>query len=592
MDTHTEKLNGTLSRREFIQNMVVGGTVVFIHLLNGCQKNVPQTVVSTPEPTPFSIETAAPTPVLTDTPTVPTPTPQPTFTPSPIPDDDLFDVSKLSQVFVASEPDCSGYPDLPPFHPDTDYPEYPYDRSAISAQNDVYRLVRQAFRLVNPDGYGESAWNPLGHIIKPGNCVLIKPNLVDASEWQNGQMTHPSMLRPIIDYVYKACGPQGSIIVGDAPWSVNVFSPLVEETGIQTLIDWLANYTGVPIQLADLNSSEPQLTPLVDLGDISELHGLSRTWFDGHGRPMLIDGKPGVGPYRISPYVLEADVVVTVPKAKVHCSGGITAAMKNAIGIIPAWDGPYGDGYLKDCAHTSNIDQAAGDRGMYLDNDTIWRTIADLNRIMRYADKHGNIHNTPQRRIFHIVDAICAAEASQYNPVPFPLKTVIMSSDPIAIDAVTARCMGFDSRRLKSVVSASHNSYLPLGNSLPAEIKVHTPDAGLSALFRQALQPELYVYSWKGHLETDDFDAPEIVAWSMPQKDKLEIHVCDASSVSWVRVEYTYGEKHKMKNLAIVEGDHKDGLWKTDFPHGAYISQMNVTAGDALFNEVTRTYEL
>ena len=571
----------TISRRNFLRRAFAFSTAAFIHWLNACSNQLPVQGEKDKQLNASRLATASQTPQL-----------KPTLTPSPIPDDALFDESTLSPVYVARDPDCSGYPDSPPYHPDTPYAEYPFSQSAVGSVNDAYRLVRQALRLVHPKGFGEPEWNPLQHIIQPGDRVLIKPNLVDASAWQNGQMTHPAILRPIIDYVYKASGSQGSIVVGDAPWSLDVFTPLVQKTGIQALIDWLANDAGIPITLVDLNTSDPQHTPLVDMGQHSELFGVQRTWFDGHGQPMLVDGEPGVGRYRISSYVFDADVVVSVPKAKVHCSGGITVAMKNAIGIIPAWDGTYNDGYLKDCAHTSNVDQAAGDRGMYLDNDTIWRTMADLNRIIRYADAAGIIHTTPQRRTLCFVDAILAAEASQYDPIPYPLNTVIVGSDAIAVDAITARCMGFDSRRLKSVQNAALNPALPLGYSHPSEIKVHTNDQGLSHAYRQALQPELHVFSWQGHLETDDFDPPEIVSWSMPRNEKLEVHVRDHSAVSWVRVDYEYAGSRKMKALDLVHGDSTDGLWEMAFSHGAFTSRINITAGDALFNECINTFDL
>lgn len=584
--------NTNTSRRMFLRHALAFGSVTFVQWLNACSH-----LPSSPTPAPKGLKATAsatePTPpLLTDTPPPYTSTPKPTLTPSPIPDGALFDETLLSSVSVAHDPDCGGYPDTPPFHPDTNYPEYPFAKDAIGPQNDAYRVVRQALQLLSPQGYGEPDWNPLQAIIRPGDRVLIKPNLVDASAWRNGQMTHPAILRPIIDYVYRACGPQGSIVLGDAPWSLDVFDPLVEKTGIQALVTWLADHEGVPIKLVDLNTSDQQHTPLVDMGRYSEFSGVQRTWFDGHGQPMLLDGEPGIGRYRIAHHVLDADVVISVPKAKVHCSGGITVAMKNAIGIIPAWDGTYNDGVLKDCAHTSDVDQAAGKRGMYLDNDTIWRTMADLNRITRYADASGILHTTPQRRFLCIVDAIIAAEASQYDPIPYPLNTVIISQDPIAVDAITARCMGFDSRLLKSVTQAAHSSELLLGFSHPAQIKVHTNMNGLSHAYRHALQPESQVYSWQGHLETDDFDPPEIITCTLSAADKLEINVRDRSDVSWVRVDYDYAGSHKMKALELVQGDYTDGVWETAFPHGAVTPRINVTVSDALFNEHARTIDL
>ena len=582
----------TLSRRNFLRRAMAFSTMALVQWLNACNRQPLTSGETTENLGATKPVTASQTPKPTDIVPSPTLTPIPTLTPSPIPDDVLFDDSKLSPVYVAHDPDCVGYPDTPPFHPDTSYPEYPFAKDEVGLRNDAYRLVRQALQLVHPEGFGEPDWNPLQHVIRPGDRVLIKPNLVDATTWQNGQMTHPVILRPIIDYVYKACGPQGSIVVGDAPWAVDVFTQLVQNTGIQSLIDWMANTCGIPVTLIDLNTSDPQHTPLVDMGSYSALNGVSRTWFDAHGKPMKVDGEPGVGRYRISRFVFDADVVVSVPKAKVHCSGGITVAMKNAIGIIPAWDGTYNDGYLKDCAHTSDVDQASGNRGIYLDNDTIWRTMADLNRIIRYADANGIVHTTPQRRVYCIVDAIAAAQASQYDQIPFPLNTIIMVSDPIAVDAVTARCMGFDSRQLKSVQNPALKHELPLGFSLPAEIKVQTNDQGLSHLYRQALQPELQVYSWQGFLEADDFDAPEIVSWSITQSNQLKIHVRDGSAVSWVRVDYEYAGQHKIKALELVQGDNTDGVWEVAFPHGPFAPRMNIACGDALFNESAKLVEL
>ena len=90
---------------------------------------------------------------LTDTPPLPTSTPEPTLTPTLIPDGALFDETRLSPVYVAYDPDCDGYPDTPPFHPDTTYPEYPSAQDAVGPQNDAYRMIRQALQLLHPQEY-------------------------------------------------------------------------------------------------------------------------------------------------------------------------------------------------------------------------------------------------------------------------------------------------------------------------------------------------------------------------------------------------------------------------------------------------------
>ncbi len=379
-----------LSRRQFLAGVAALAASSLAEALAGCTPQLDEPAPGQVIPEPSSTSRPTPDPV-------PSPTAAPTLAPSPTADPDLprFDDSTLTPVYVAHDATAQGYPALVPFDPDSAYPELPYAPGALTQQNDAYRLVRDALRLLHPEGFGKPEWNPLGGVIKPGDVVLIKPNLVDGSQWANGQTTHPAHLRPIVDYAFKACGPTGQILIGDGPWAVDVFDSVVSVTGIRDMVATLARDHGVPVALADFNQPGPDASPLVDLGELSELHGVDRVWYDGHGSVLYAGGDPGIGSYRIAQPVLQADVVISAPKAKVHCSGGITVAMKNMVGLIPAWDGPHGDGQLKECAHTNDVDQAAGKRGMYLDNDTIWRSMADLNRILLYADAEGTIGARP-----------------------------------------------------------------------------------------------------------------------------------------------------------------------------------------------------
>ncbi|MGC9357446.1 MAG: DUF362 domain-containing protein [Anaerolineae bacterium] len=565
----------SISRRRFLRDALWLLSAAALPKLTGC--------VALTSPTAQS-QSVAPTGTATLSPTATT---EPSPTATAVADGPFFDPSSLKPVYVAHHPSLGGYAAASPFDPPEIYPELPYV-SGTAPDNGAYYLVRESLRIYSPSGYGTPDWNPLGSLIRPGDRVLIKPNLVDASAWANGQTTHPAFLRPIIDYVYKACGPQGAIMVGDAPWSVDVFDSLVQVTGIREMVEYLAQTHGLPVILADLNNTGGKEAPLVDLGALSELWAVDRIWYDAHGNVMQDRPEPGVGRYRIAPAVLEADVILSVPKAKVHCSGGITVAMKNMIGLIPAWDGSYGDGVLKDCAHTSDLDRAAGERGIYLDNDTIWRSMADLNRILLYADKTGMVQMTPQRRYLALVDAVVAAEASQYDPRPYPLNTVILATDPISADAVTARCMGFDPRKLRSVVRPAGGRILPLGTADPAALAIVTSSGkGLDAHFRQALTPELYVYSWQGHLEASDFDGPQVQDWSWDGVGQhLRVALHDPSGVAWARLAYVWQGEQRVKALEL-----RDGVWTVDLPLGEEVRQGILTTGDGLFNETVREIE-
>jgi uncharacterized protein (DUF362 family) len=578
---------GTLSRRAFVRLLGILGLAGAARALTGCGTPAPtgQTVDSKPTPTmPIATSDAPPTVTL-----APTSTPvEALATPMP----NLFDEGLLTPVYVARDAEVQGYPAASPFDPDTAYPEYPYPGDQLGRENGCYRLVREALRLFSPQGYGTPAWNPLGALIRPGDRVLVKPNLVDDSAWQSGQITHPAFLRPILDYAAQACGPQGQVILAEGPWAAGVFDRVVQNTGIRAMVEHLAQVHGAPIVLRDLNKASRETTPLVDLGGASALTLADRTWLDAHYRPMQFDGDPGVGRYRIAPAVLQADVVISVPKVKVHCSGGVTLTLKNMLGIIPAWDGPYEKAELKDCAHASDLDMAQGNRGKYLDNDTIWRSMADLNRILLYADGTGRtpypgrLQSARQRRYLTIVDGIVAAEESQYQPHPRPLGTVVIGADPVTCDAVTARIMGFDPRKLRSVTHPGQIPSHPLGPWQPANVRVVTSwGGGLNAVYRAAITPELHVFSWQGHVEADDFDPPQVqsVAWD-PGTGELRVQVGDPAGVACVRLAYTYQDQRQVHDLSLMAGDARAGEWRLPFAAGDVLKSGELAVADELFN--------
>jgi hypothetical protein len=227
---------------------------------------------------------------------------------------------------------------------------------------------------------------------------------------------------------------------------------------------------------------------------------------------------------------------------------------------------------------------------MYLDNDTIWRSMADLNRILLYADAQGILHPERQRRYLAIVDGIVAAEESQYHPHPYPLNTVVVGTDPVTVDAVTARCMGFDPRLLKSVTKATVRTGFSLGPARPSQVKVIVSgETGLSGLYRHALTPELHVFSWQGHLEANDFDPPEILNWRWDVETcELQATVRDPAGVAWVRVAYGYEGESRMKALQLSGVTSLEGQWHTPFPLGGTVRRGILLISDELFNETAR----
>jgi hypothetical protein len=129
----------------------------------------------------------------------------------------------------------------------TDYKEeYLFDED-----NDIYRSVEKLFLNLemDKDNYNSPHWNPLGHLVKPGQHIVIKPNFVTIrdrervlkGEYLSCSSTHPAILRPIIDYCWKARGGEGKITIVDSPIEGSDFEKTVDDLGMYILwgIAWL-----------------------------------------------------------------------------------------------------------------------------------------------------------------------------------------------------------------------------------------------------------------------------------------------------------------------------------------------------------------
>jgi hypothetical protein len=111
--------------------------------------------------------------------------------------------------------------------------------------------------------------------------------------------------------------------------------------------------------------------------------------------------------------------------------------------------------------------QRQGDRlgveGAWSGNDTIWRTCLDLNRILVHGDTSGRLHDTPMRRVLHVVDAIVAGQGDgPLSAEPFPLGLLLGGSGAAAVDYVGALLLGYDPNRIPIVAHAFDRFRWPL----------------------------------------------------------------------------------------------------------------------------------
>jgi uncharacterized protein (DUF362 family) len=148
----------------------------------------------------------------------------------------------------------------PPFHPDASFPEFAVLHPR-SADNAVDRTVRELFRLLASDAerFDTALWNPLGWLVKPGDVVFIKPNMIahkhlDTDEWEY-VITHGSVLRAVIDYVYVALRGTGRIVIGAGPQTDSDFDRTVARKGLGDIQDLYRRERDFAIEIVDLPDS-------------------------------------------------------------------------------------------------------------------------------------------------------------------------------------------------------------------------------------------------------------------------------------------------------------------------------------------------
>lgn len=497
--------------------------------------------------------------------------------------------SKESQKFKVAivEARKPEYPSFAPYHPSEYYPEYPFGPNYISSEpNYVYQGLRELFLLLDydKDNFGSKYWNPLKGIIKPGMTVVIKPNFV-LSRHEEGKdiysiITHPSLLRAIVDYCWIALQGEGEIIIADAPQYNCDFEELMKVTKLREVMNFINNFNGPKLKILDLRDywsqrfhfysclkklpGDPNGKILINLRDQSAFYNFQnpqKLYGATFWRQETISHHSGEKQeYEISGTILKADVLISVPKLKVHKKVGVTMNIKGLVGTCPnknllvhytlggpdeggdqyppnvfskkekflikferwmydtflakkslIWEIPhrfiYGFLYLKIFTHLGlgiPYEKQILDRGNWYGNDSAWRMSVDLAKIIHFADKNGVIQNSFQRRFFSLVDGIIGGENNgPLLPDPKKAGLLIGGENFLAVDIVSTRLMGFDPLKLKTF-SYLLNSKPPIGPTSLKEIYITTNNEKFeNILFNKSdkLLNFMPHPGWVGHIE-------------------------------------------------------------------------------------------
>ncbi len=469
------------------------------------------------------------------------------------------------------------YPREAPFHPSCQYPEYPFLN--IGPPNAVYEAIRTLlYRLdLDKENYNTEDWNPLNQLISPGDKVVIKPNLVrhfNPNGSMDAQITHGSVIRAILDYVYIALGGEGTIIIGDAPVQSCNFKKVIEVAGLNSIMKYYQKNATIKIKIVDFRKSAgyPQKTGLinridlpgdqkgyttVNLGDYSEFFAIKNdfdkfrvTNYDKEKMQQYHNGSDHC--YVIANSVLHANVIINLPKLKTHRKAGMTGALKNIVGIIGSKDClPHhrvgsqdegGDEYLhrnfrkriitrlhEHCDTTKNPLTGTMSRignifirgtqkvipfhdqyyeGSWYGNDTIPRTIIDLNKIISFVNKNGILQNTFQRRTLTLVDAIIAGEMEgPLEPSSKHIGTLIAGENPVIVDLICSQIMGFDYRKIPTLKRALKAHTHNICQKSIDEFKIQADEnIRFDDIYTHYGHHFIPTSGWEGYIEHDNLD--------------------------------------------------------------------------------------
>ncbi|MDR2406750.1 MAG: DUF362 domain-containing protein [Bacteroidales bacterium] len=280
--------------------------------------------------------------------------------------------------------------------------------------------------------------------------------------------------------------------------------------------DFRKTISEVPVKgtlLQRKNSNIDDKTIEFDLKNLSHFHDISGNHkyrvANYHDSALNARHNKEHHKYLITRSVLTADLIINLPKPKTHRFAGITGAQKNFIGIcsdkeylphyragIPDNGGDESNSQNKlaniisilnqqRCKYiekrnlgmqllyrflmtgVKKIQKITGNGqqftvGQWHGNDTIWRTILDLNLILLYGNTNGSLDiKSTARNILTIGDVIIAGEKSgPLEPSPKPLGIILASNNCTVFDYVFCKITGFDYNLIPSVRYSMTNEFL------------------------------------------------------------------------------------------------------------------------------------
>jgi len=256
------------------------------------------------------------------------------------------------------------------------------------SQTEIDQAVKRALDLLNYDFSTKT------------EKVIIKPNLCYYWDASTGETTDPRVVSAVIDYVKSKLGEDVSVSIAEADASSMKTKYCFKALGYDKL-------------------GRSKKVDLINLSDGSIVD-----------KKVTVKNKEIVLP--INEVLLQADLIINIPKLKTHTVAGVTCCMKNMFGGISK---PRKFSYHK---MLSNV-------------------IVGVNKIVK-----SNIG---------LVDGIIAR-----GSCPKKLGVLVAGNNPLIIDSIAAKAIGFNPKRVQHLNLAEKEKIGSLGDVQLIEDNVKLAD--------------------------------------------------------------------------------------------------------------------
>jgi uncharacterized protein (DUF362 family) len=265
--------------------------------------------------------------------------------------------------------------------------ELPWDTAAFAPPGDARVAVLRATSYDGDlEGVVGEGLHAIGADVRDARVVL-KPNLIEFDR-SNAINTDPRLVAAAV-VALRRLGA-ADVVVGEGPGHRRDTQYVVTSSGLLEALE------AVDARFVDLNTDAVTRTLL-------------------HSRYTVL------GDLWLPRTIVDADVVVSMPKMKTHHWAGVTLSLKNCFGCVPGR--VYG--WPKNALHWAGIEQSI-------------------------LDVAGAV-----RPDYAIVDGIVGMEGNgPISGTPIASGVLVFGDDPVATDVVSARVMGFDPEKITYLAEA------------------------------------------------------------------------------------------------------------------------------------------